>query len=157
AADPDRLAEQVFDEDDEEGDAVDVEPTSGLEHDAPLAALVVQAEGLGKTPDPKLDALVELLKPLIAEAANPVVFCRFIATANHVAQALRKAFPKLRVDAVTGELTSDERRGGVVAMAAAEQRLLVATDCLSEGINLQTLFETVIHYDLSWNPTRHQQ
>ena len=42
-------------------------------------------------------------------------------------------------------------------MAEAEQRLLVATDCLSEGINLQQLFDTVIHYDLSWNPTRHQQ
>jgi superfamily II DNA/RNA helicase len=42
-------------------------------------------------------------------------------------------------------------------MAGDEQRLLVATDCLSEGINLQTLFDTVIHYDLSWNPTRHQQ
>jgi hypothetical protein len=37
------------------------------------------------------------------------------------------------------------------------QRLLVATDCLSEGINLQLLFDTVVHYDLSWNPTRHQQ
>jgi hypothetical protein len=34
---------------------------------------------------------------------------------------------------------------------------LVATDCLSEGINLQSLFDSVIHYDLSWNPTRHQQ
>src|SRR5581483_3765332 len=43
------------------------------------------------------------------------------------------------------------------AMGHAEQRLLVATDCLSEGINLQSLFDTVIHYDLSWNPTRHQQ
>src|SRR6202048_5521928 len=42
-------------------------------------------------------------------------------------------------------------------MGEAEQRLLVATDCLSEGINLQNLFDTVIHYDLSWNPTRHQQ
>jgi hypothetical protein len=28
---------------------------------------------------------------------------------------------------------------------------------LSEGVNLQQLFDTVIHYDLSWNPTRHQQ
>jgi hypothetical protein len=41
--------------------------------------------------------------------------------------------------------------------AATDQRILVATDCLSEGINLQQLFDTVIHYDLSWNPTRHQQ
>ena len=42
-------------------------------------------------------------------------------------------------------------------MVDAEQRLLVATDCLSEGVNLQQLFDAVVHYDLSWNPTRHQQ
>jgi hypothetical protein len=34
---------------------------------------------------------------------------------------------------------------------------LVATDCLSEGINLQHLFTAVVHYDLAWNPTRHEQ
>jgi hypothetical protein len=27
----------------------------------------------------------------------------------------------------------------------------------SEGVNLQQLFDTALHYDLSWNPTRHQQ
>ena len=35
--------------------------------------------------------------------------------------------------------------------------MLVCTDCLSEGINLQSLFDAVFHYDLSWNPTRHEQ
>ncbi len=35
--------------------------------------------------------------------------------------------------------------------------MLVATDCLSEGVNLQHSFNAVIHYDLSWNPTRHEQ
>ena len=35
--------------------------------------------------------------------------------------------------------------------------MLVATDCLSEGVNLQEHFDAVIHYDLSWNPTRHEQ
>jgi superfamily II DNA or RNA helicase len=157
AADPDRLEGQVFDEDSDEGDAVDVEPTSGLEQDGPLAALVDQAERLAKAPDPKLDAVAKLLKPLIYEGANPVVFCRFIATAEHVANALRKTFPRLRIEAVTGELTSEERRARVEAMGEAGQRLLVATDCLSEGVNLQSLFDTVLHYDLSWNPTRHQQ
>jgi superfamily II DNA/RNA helicase len=116
-----------------------------------------KAEGLAKMLDPKLDAMVKLLKPLIAEGANPVVFCRFIATADHLAAGLRKAFPKLRVEAVTGDLRPDDRSTRVAAMADTEQRLLVATGCLSEGINLQDLFDTVIHYDLSWNPTRHQQ
>jgi superfamily II DNA or RNA helicase len=157
AAEPDRLEEQVFDDDADEADAVDVEPASGISEGDPLAALVAQAEGLTKAHDPKLDALLKLLKPLVTEGANPVVFCRFIATAEHVAAGLRKVFPKLRVEAVTGELPAEDRRERVEGMTEAPQRLLVATDCLSEGINLQTLFDTVIHYDLSWNPTRHQQ
>lgn len=33
----------------------------------------------------------------------------------------------------------------------------VVTHCLSEGINLQQHFDAVMHYDLSWNPTRHEQ
>ena len=33
----------------------------------------------------------------------------------------------------------------------------MATDCLSEGVNLQEQFNAVVHYDLSWNPTRHEQ
>jgi superfamily II DNA or RNA helicase len=156
AADPDRLEEQVFDDDAEDADAVDVEPASGLESECPLVALVKQAENLGDRPDPKLDAVVKLLKPLITDGANPVVFCRFIATADHLAAGLREAFPKLRIEAVTGDLPPDDRSARVAAMADAP-RLLVATDCLSEGINLQSLFDTVIHYDLSWNPTRHQQ
>jgi superfamily II DNA or RNA helicase len=157
ALDPDRLEEQVFDDDADEADAADVEPASGLAEDGLLAALVKEAERLASASDPKLTALARVLKPLIAERANPVVFCRFIATADHVTAGLRKAFPKLRIEAVTGDLPSDERRAKVDSMLEAEQRILVATDCLSEGINLQHLFDTVIHYDLSWNPTRHQQ
>lgn len=153
--DPEKLGEQVFDED--ESESLDVEPASGLSGDGPLEKLIAQADRLAKIADPKLTAVIKLLKPLIAEGANPVLFCRFIATADHVAAALRKAFPKLRVESVTGALTADERRARVDDMAGTEQRLLVATDCLSEGINLQTLFDTVVHYDLSWNPTRHQQ
>jgi superfamily II DNA or RNA helicase len=157
AADPERLEEQIFDDDADEANAVDVEPAPGLDEKVSLAELVAQAEQLAKKPDPKLDALTKALKPLIANGANPVVFCRFIATADHVAEGLRKVFPKIRVATVTGERTPEERRARVEAMGDAEQRLLVATDCLSEGINLQSLFDTVMHYDLSWNPTRHQQ
>ena len=47
-----------------------------------------------------------------------------------------------------------------MAQAAEEngsRRVLVATDCLSEGVNLQHWFNAVVHYDLAWNPTRHEQ
>jgi len=42
-------------------------------------------------------------------------------------------------------------------LAESDARVLVCTDCLSEGVNLQAHFDAVIHYDLSWNPTRHEQ
>ena len=154
SGDLEKLGEQVFDDD--EAESIDVEPASGLEAQSSLEKLIEQADRLAKSKDPKLLAVIDVLKPLIAEAANPVVFCRFIATAEQVAEGLRKAFPKVRVEAVTGALPAEERRARVEDMGTAPQRLLVATDCLSEGINLQNQFDSVVHYDLSWNPTRHQ-
>ena len=154
-SDLDALEEQLRDED--EADGLDVEPASVVTDDAPLRELIDQAERLTRAVDPKLEAVVGFLKPLIAEGANPILFCRFIATAEHVATHLRKAFPRLRVEAITGVLTPEDRRARVESMTDSEQRILVATDCLSEGINLQHLFNVAVHYDLSWNPTRHQQ
>lgn len=162
ANESDRLEPQIYDEDGDDEDAVDLEPGTAFEIDPELRALVTRAEELVGETDPKLTALVDALTPLIKKGANPVVFCRYLATAEHVRDKLRKAFPKLMIEAVTGVLTPDERRDRVADMAPADeerqvQRILVATDCLSEGINLQQIFDTVIHYDLSWNPTRHQQ
>ncbi|WP_218969750.1 DEAD/DEAH box helicase [Candidatus Synechococcus spongiarum] len=153
-----RLEPRIYDEDGEDQDAVDLEPGTTFAPDDPaLRALVSQAENLLNQPDPKLAALVKALRPLLSQGANPVVFCRYIATAEHVRDGLRQAFPHLTLAAVTGVLTPDERRDRVAEMAQGPQRLLVATDCLSEGINLQQVFDTVVHYDLCWNPTRHQQ
>lgn len=168
ASDEDRLAGQVLDEDDDT-DAVDIAPSVAPDGstDPALAVLAAQAERLSAAPDPKLKALVALLRPLVADGANPVVFCRYLATADYVRAglqcALQGAFPGLHIESVTGELPPENRRTRVEAMGEPDeegvvsQRLLVATDCLSEGINLQSLFDAVVHYDLSWNPTRHQQ
>ena len=64
---------------------------------------------------------------------------------------------KHTVEVVTGAIPSEEREIRVEELGTHENRILVATDCLSEGINLQAHFDAVVHYDLSWNPTRHQQ
>ena len=59
-------------------------------------------------------------------------------------------------DGVLGE-GADEAQSLDEAEAQGRERILVATDCLSEGINLQHLFSAAVHYELSWNPTRHEQ
>ena len=156
SAEAERLEPQIYDDDSDDEDAVDVEPAT-FAGDADLADLVARAAKLKDEKDPKIESLIGLLASAVKSGANPVVFCRYISTADHLRDALKRAFPKLRIESVTGVLTPEERRNRVASMADDDQRILVATDCLSEGINLQTLFDTVIHYDLSWNPTRHQQ
>jgi superfamily II DNA or RNA helicase len=136
----------------------DIEPGARTEDTAWLTDLIGRAEGLtGAAKDPKLKRLIEHLKELTAAGFQPVVFCRYIATAHYVAEQLRTVFRDHLVTPVTGEFAPSEREATVEAMGEAEQRILVATDCLSEGINLQNLFTAVVHYDLSWNPTRHEQ
>ncbi|MBM3302581.1 MAG: ATP-dependent helicase, partial [Deltaproteobacteria bacterium] len=64
---------------------------------------------------------------------------------------------KPEVMAITGDLPPEERQARASKLGEALKRVLVCTDCLSEGINLQEHFDAVFHYDLSWNPTRHEQ
>ena len=137
------------------------EAHTALQDAARLQALIAEAQRLsGKAGDPKLAALIAHMEGLVKDGYAPVVFCRYVATAHYVAAELKKHFPKVLVDVVTGELSPEERRAKVEGMEEGEgtqARILVATDCLSEGINLQHLFTAVVHYDLAWNPTRHEQ
>lgn len=150
--------ERVLDGLEDDLSTQDIEPGARTEDDVRLTELISRAEGLaGAAKDPKLKKLIDHLKELTAAGFQPVVFCRYIATAHYVAEHLRTVFRNYQVTPVTGEFASAEREAVVEAMAEAEQRILVATDCLSEGINLQNLFTAVVHYDLSWNPTRHEQ
>ena len=116
----------------------------------------------GPTGDAKLKRLIPLLQKLLADGYHPIVFCRYIPTAEYLAEHLTAALTKkhkdLQVDAVTGTLPPEERELRVNALSDHDgPRLLIATDCLSEGINLQDGFTAVVHYDLAWNPTRHEQ
>ena len=115
------------------------------------------AEALKGEKDAKLVGAAAIVKGLVAGGFHPILYCRYIATAEYVADELRRRLRDAEVIAVTGALPQEERERRVAALAAHERRVLVATDCLSEGINLQQHFDAVLHYDLSWNPTRHEQ
>jgi superfamily II DNA or RNA helicase len=145
---------------DGDGDALpedDVEPPGPSEDDA-LVALITQAEELaGQAGDPKLKLLADHVTQLVKDGFKPVVFCRYIATAHYLGKHLSAKLKDVTVGVVTGEVTSDQRKERIDDLGDAERRVLVATDCLSEGVNLQDHFDAVVHYDLSWNPTRHEQ
>ena len=152
------LLDRIFDGDADALVADDVEPPAGGDGPA-LARLIGQAERLaGQSGDPKLRTASEHVAELVEAGFDVVVFCCFIATAHYVARHLRGHLTGIAVDAVTGEMPPEDRKERVAEIGAAQgAKVLVATDCLSEGINLQEHFDAVVHYDLSWNPTRHEQ
>jgi superfamily II DNA or RNA helicase len=162
-------------------DPVDVELTSDTVPEAPvelgaadledrdrrrLRDFARRAEALKAENDPKIVKAAELLLPLIKNGFHPIVYCRFIPTAQYVADELNRRlhaqWKDFRAVAVTGASGSDDERKALIkdlveAEPKTEHRVLVATDCLSEGINLQDHFDAVLHYDLPWNPNRLEQ
>ncbi|MEV4364458.1 helicase-related protein [Nonomuraea sp. NPDC049625] len=152
-------------DDDEAAGSVDVIPgADDLDEDdqserARLLRFAKAADALAGRQDAKLAKVGDVVEALLADGFDPIVFCRFIDTAEYVAAHLRERLSgAAEVACVTGTLPPSEREARIDELRAVEGRhVLVATDCLSEGVNLQDAFQAVVHYDLAWNPTRHEQ
>lgn len=120
--------------------------------------------------DDKLRALVQLLKTdPVLKKHKVMIFSEFSATARYLAKELEKAGIKGvdQIDSGTKRSRSDVIRqfapyyNGMNSQALAdagqpETRILIATDVLSEGLNLQDATR-LINYDLHWNPVRLMQ
>ncbi len=129
----------------------------------------------GPQNDLKASTAVTLLKQWLKEGYQPIVFCKYIATAKYLGNILKKELecesstfakkrpkqsfgtPGVDVQIITSELADEQRKEQIEIMTGSERRVLVATDCLSEGMNLQDAFTAVLHYDLPWNPNRIEQ
>ncbi|MBE0612018.1 MAG: DEAD/DEAH box helicase family protein, partial [Dehalococcoidia bacterium] len=103
-----------------------------------LLEMARDAEKLAGDDDRKLTRLTTEVEALLNEGFSPIVFCRYIATANYVADQLgeklnRRGRPPVAVESVTGVLPPEVRRQRVDLLVDAPHRVLVATDCLSEG------------------------
>jgi superfamily II DNA/RNA helicase len=139
------------------------EPSLPASEKRRLSELRRMAEAL-QTPrgDAKLTKCAELVSELLNDGFSPILWCRYIATAEYVARELQRALHRslrgLQVVSITSHDGDDEVRGAKLGQISIDApRVLVATDCLSEGINLQDKFNAAIHYDLPWNPNRLEQ
>ncbi|MBC7327874.1 DEAD/DEAH box helicase [bacterium] len=121
----------------------------------------IAEEIINSEEDWKLRECIKLVRELLIKNYKPIVWCRYIATAEYVAEKMQeklsREFPDIKVTAITGLIGDEERKAKVEELGQFERRVLVATDCLSEGINLQDWFTAVIHYDLPWNPNKMEQ
>ena len=112
--------------------------------------------------DLKLKATLNKITAWLEQGYHPIIFCRYISTAEYVAKMLADNLPtgwrrKTGIQPVTGLLSHEQRKERVDLLGTYDHRILVATDCLSEGINLQEHFTAVLHYDLPWNPNKLEQ
>jgi len=116
----------------------------------------------GVDKDLKAREAIAQVKQYIDKGLNPIVYCRYIHTAKYLGTVFQdhlgdKKYKNLHIEVITSELNDELRKEKIELMNESQRRLLIATDCLSEGINLQEGFNAILHYDLPWNPNRLEQ
>lgn len=120
--------------------------------------------------DDKVKALIKLLKTdTVLKSQKVLIFTEFAATARYLANEIEDA----GIDGVYQIDSQNSRDRGLIIEEFSpyyneqsssglkkegrdEIRVLVSTDVLSEGLNLQDATR-VINYDLHWNPVRLMQ
>ena len=113
--------------------------------------------------DEKVKQALDVVSFSLNSGLNPIVFCQYIQTAEYVGEYISKHLKQdkktknVAVGIITSRLSDEERKIKIDELSREERHVLICTDCLSEGVNLQQGFETVVHYDLPWNPNRMEQ
>jgi SNF2 family DNA or RNA helicase len=146
-----------------------------------LATLYSAAHQVGASRDAKLEKLREIIAQKVRHPLNPgnrkvIVFTAFADTAKYLYAELapwaqselglhsalvtggghnQTTLPHLRKDLASILTTFSPRSKERPADLAAEGDidLLIATDCISEGQNLQDC-DFLVNYDIHWNPVR---
>ncbi len=125
--------------------------------------------------DNKLQALIQILrghsqKDVVLQNHKVIIFTEFKDTARYLGKQLRDAGFDHIVE-IDSETFSDDRYKVIQSFSPyyndsssqelaqkgwEETKILIATDVLSEGLNLQDCMR-LINYDLHWNPVRLMQ
>ena len=110
--------------------------------------------------DPKWVEFKRELTTIFAKG-KLVIFTEFADTARYLAERIKKEVEEKTL--LFSSASSPELRRAVIANFDAnsqspsdDYRILVTTDVLAEGVNLHRS-DTVINYDLPWNPSRMMQ
>lgn len=113
--------------------------------------------------DNKVRKAIDMVEFALSNDMCPIVFCQYIQTAEYVGNYIQerlsanKKTKNVGVGIVTSKLADEERKQKIDELCTYDRHVLICTDCLSEGVNLQQGFDAVIHYDLPWNPNRMEQ
>jgi len=131
-----------------------------------LEKLRRRARSLKPEQDGKLVWLVSHLPDLLnrhPRAPRILVFTRYKHTLEYLGEVLTheakkgEALAGLAVFSIHGEMKPKQRRQVFTAFEKASRAVCIATDCISEGLDLQRGCAELVHYELPWNPNRLEQ
>lgn len=135
-----------------------------IEHDIDLFQKILE---LVSPISPEKDAKLQTLKKRIAEkplkGAKRLIFTQYADTAKYLYENLNPDGKRADIEVIFSGDKSKEKIVGRFAPKAnpeynfakgeAELQMVIATDVLAEGLNLQDC-DNIINYDLHWNPVR---
>ena len=108
--------------------------------------------------DSKLSKLVELVRYHHSEGSKVVVFTEYADTAYYIAAKLKEVLGG-KVAVLTGREAQDRSRMKDIEdgfLREDRYKVLVSTDVLSEGLDLQVA-NVLVNYDLPWTPLKLEQ
>lgn len=110
--------------------------------------------------DSKLQHLLRnTLRGMLARRHKVIIFTRYRDTMKYVAEQIGRSnlYSHVQVITLHGGLNDVQRQEAFTKFDRAKDAVLVATDAISEGVNLQYLASQIVHYELPWNPNRLEQ
>lgn len=118
-----------------------------------IIALAEQAEH--QYLDVKIEPLLATLRELFFRDRKRkiIIFTEFVATQDYLKRLLKDR--GYSVSTLNGSMNLEERNR-VLAQFREETAILISTDAGGEGLNLQ-FSDSVINYDLPWNPMKIEQ
>jgi len=125
-----------------------------------LEEVLYKAKRITASRDAKLRELLRVvLKERLRVDPKVVIFTRYVDTMTYLEERIGSdsRYDDVTVLTIYGGLSEQRRREIFHAFERATKAVLVATDAISEGINLQHAAAQVIHYELPWNPNRLEQ
>ena len=123
---------------------------------AELKHIIEFGETLTPKDDEKLQKLkTDILPELIAKDPKVIIFTKYKDTLDYLEKNLKtKDFETFIMH---GDMSLNARTEIFGKFDRAKKAILIATDVISEGLNLQRLASNVVHYELPWNPNRLEQ
>jgi len=120
------------------------------------------AQSIMEKGDTKLNATISLLEDIITESNSKVIiFTEYKDTLEYIVNNLKRKHPEWtqNILSLSSEETRDEKLFNKVRNAFEKDpkaRILVATDVIAEGVNLQVA-NIVINYEIPWSLIKLEQ